>query len=174
MPKKKPADLIWLAPLGRTLYENLNPFWSFCESDGGPVARVALLHDEEMAEEARAIAAGFAAVGEQFMETAPAFRAIAFNDEDVRAFRKKAEAVFVEAAAENRKIVVDISPTTLNYVPVLLVEMVRAHRKAVAAVNYMQYDEHRMRQTPHALIPRGGVVFHDLLPELAGERRAAP
>jgi hypothetical protein len=174
MPKKKPPALIWLAPLGRTLYENLNPFWAFCESGRGPVAKVALLHDEEMDREARDAATGFAAVGEAFLSAAPAVWPLPFNDEDVRAFRKKAEAVFAEAAAENRKIVVDISPTTLNYVPVLLVEMVRAHRKAVAAVNYMQYDEHRMRRTPHALIPRGGLIFNDLLPELTGERRAAP
>lgn len=174
MPKKNPSALIWLAPLGRTLYENLNPFWAFCESGGGPVARVALLHDEEMAEEARAAAAGFAAVGAAFLGAAPAVEPVPFDDEDLRAFRKKAETVFSAAAADNRKVLVDISPTTLNYVPVLLVEMARRHRKTAAGVRYVQYDEHRLREIPYGLIPRRAVVSHDLLTEPASERRAAP
>lgn len=173
MPKKKPAELVWLAPLGRTLYETLNPFWAFCEAGGGPVVRVALLFDEELDRDAQAVVAGFGAVGKAFLSAEPEIQPIPFNDEDVRAFRKQMEAVFAQAAAENRKIVADISPTTLNYVPVLIMEMVRNHRKAVAEVRYMQYDDRGRREIPYPLIPRQCVIRHDLLKEIEIRRRGA-
>jgi hypothetical protein len=163
MPKKNSADRIWLAPLSTEQYETINPFWAWCEAGEGVISEVVLLHDVDLSAHAESTAAAFGAVAAAYLEDTPSVRKVPFDDEDVREFRAKAESVFQDAAGSGQRLIVDISATTLNYVPVFLMDMVRSHIKTVERVLYFQYDAHRLRRIPYALIPRKGIIRHNLL-----------
>ncbi len=161
---KHASRLVWIAALGQTLYENLNPFWAFCEKTAARPDGIMLLHAAEMAvEKDIAMEAFLAASAAYGGEKPPDMQAAAFDDEDIAGFRELADRTFRNVLKEKAAVVVDVSATTWSFVPIHLMKLARSHREMVRTVMYMQYVSHKMRQTPYALLPRDGAAVHDLL-----------
>jgi len=169
---KQASPRIWLTYLGQTDYENLNPYWAFCESGADPPHRLALLHTSAAKAETARLKDRFSLLSEQYLKDSPIVETIPFNDEDVGSFREKAEAVFQAAAAEKTELIIDVSPTTWSYVPIFLMKLVWANRPRVRSVVYFQYAEPAMRRVPYPLIPRKGLIRHDLLTELSDSKES--
>ncbi|MCD4764635.1 MAG: hypothetical protein K8R28_11515 [Desulfobacterales bacterium] len=164
---KKSSELMWLTSMGQTLYENLNPYWAYCERAQKAPEQIALLHDVEMnAEKARTIRA-FSIVSGQYCKNKQInITGISFDDEDVQGFSEKAEEIFKKASAENIKLIVDVSPTTWSFVPIYLMKMTRNYHSIVKSLVYFQYSEHCLRSMPYPLISRPSTTFHDLLGQI--------
>ena len=160
------SKILWLAPLGQTVYESLNPYWFYCATSGRTPDQIALFHSIDMEDQSSKTVKAFSIVSRQYSGNAQLdIKCISFDDEDVQAFSEKVRSVFQEAAEREMKLIIDISPTTWSFVPVYLMEMAREHRKFVENVIYFQYSDHQSRHMPYALIPRLGITFHDLLRE---------
>lgn len=168
---RKSSRLMWLTSMGQTLYENLNPYWAYCERAQKAPEQIALLYDVEMnAEKAKVIKAFSIVSGPYCKNKQINIEGISFDDEDVRGFSKKAEAVFKKALATNMKLIVDVSPTTWSFVPIYLMKMAGNYHTIVKSLVYFQYSEHCLRSRPYPLIPRPSTTFHDLLAESGKQR----
>jgi len=166
-----PSKRIWLSPLGQTVYENLNPYWFYCDHSGVMPERIVLLHATEMEERKSLTVRAFSLVSAQYKEDAGIdISGIAFDDEDVDGFQAKVAALFEQAGEENSRVIVDVSPTTWSFVPIHLMAMAKTFRNLVEHVIYLQYVEHRLRLRPYPLIQRMGLRFHDLATEISGKR----
>ncbi|MEA3416116.1 MAG: hypothetical protein U9R02_08195 [Thermodesulfobacteriota bacterium] len=165
MPKKS-SKLIWLTSMGQNMYENLNPYWAYCERFKNVPEQIALLHAIEMNAEKDRTVRAFSIISGQYCKNKQInIAGISFDDEDVRGFSEKAEAVFKKASAENMKLIVDVSLTTWSFVPIYLMKMTRNYHNIVKSLVYFQYSEHCLRSRPYPLIPRPSTTFHDLLAE---------
>ena len=168
---KKSSKLMWLTSMGQTLYENLNPYWAYCERAQKAPEQIALLHDIEMnAEKDRAIRAFSIVSGQYCINKQMNIEGISFDDEDVQGFSEKAEEIFKKASAENIKLIVDVSPTTWSFVPIYLMTMTRNYHAIVKSLVYFQYSKHCLRSRPYPLIPRPSTTFHDLLGQIRKKR----
>lgn len=157
---------MWLTSMGQTMYENLNPYWAYCEHSQKAPEQIALFHDIAMnAEKDRTIKAFSIISGQYCKNKQMDIAGISFDDEDVRGFSEKAEEIFKKASAENIKLIVDVSPTTWSFVPIYLMKMTRNYHPVVKSLVYFQYSKHCLRSRPYPLIPRPSTTFHDLLAE---------
>ncbi|RJQ49827.1 MAG: hypothetical protein C4530_22720 [Desulfobacteraceae bacterium] len=160
-----PADQrpIWLTSLGQTVYENLNPFWLYCETAGATPSCTVLFYEREQKAQKERVVKGLATIAGKFAAKRMEIECIDFDDEDVSGFVEITQGVFKKAKGDKLSVIVDISPTTYSFVPVNLVRMAGDFSGAVASVVYLQYGEHRFRQRPYALVPRLCITAHDLL-----------
>jgi len=165
MPPEK-APTVWITPIGQTLYENLNPYWLFCEKAPAPPDRIVLLHAVEMEAEKKRVADAMNVVFATYESKGAAkIDAVAFDDENVQKFTLKIGKLFKKSVSKKQKLIVDVSPTTWSYVPIFLMKMAQTYPGAVQSVFYLQYVDHAWRNRPHPLIPYKSILLHDLLAE---------
>ncbi len=158
---KKNSGLIWLTYPGTTVYENLNPYWAFFEKAGKTPDRVVILHAIEAENAKNETARAFSIISSEYKNKAGDITTVAFDDENVDDFCKKAENIFKDAAAANMKIIVDISPTSWSFVPVYLKKFAEQYTDLIQSVTYFQYVENRSRKLPYPLIPKTGIIVHN-------------
>ncbi len=159
---KKKAGLIWMTFLGQTVYENLNPYWWFCEKMNRIPDQMIIFHAIENQSGISNTIKALSIISEKFENKPPVeISGISFDDEDAQGFYNKAEDQLVKAKSEKMQIFVDISPTTWSYVPVCLAKLAEQYADIVKSISYIQYTEHRSRKLPYPLIPYKGVIIHD-------------
>lgn len=162
MPSKT-AAYEWLTFLGEGLYETLNPYWGYCEGGGVLPERIVILHPPKMNHEKHRAVDGFSILSEEYFRKGCAkIEGVSFDPEDISDFAKRAEAVFRDASAKSRMLIVDISPATWSFVPSHLTKIAGAHHEIVKSIIYLHYVDHAYRNRPYPLIPRLGITFHDL------------
>lgn len=165
-----PAGHVWLTFVGRSLYESLNPYWSYCETGGKPPERIVILHPVRMTKEKERAIEAFSIISrEYFKKDCCGIEGVSFDQSDISSFAERADAVFMDAASKSWKLIVDISPTAWSFAPVYFLKSVMAHKKNVVAMIYFQYMNDAHRNRPYPLIPRSGISTYDLLPEIAGK-----
>lgn len=158
----KKSELIWMTFLGQTIYENLNPYWWFCEKMNTIPDQIVIFHAiENQSGISKAIQA-ISIVSKRFnSKHSVRVSDIPFDDENVKDFYNKAEKQFTTASSENNKIFIDVSPTTWSFVPVYLVKLVEKYSDIAKSIGYIQYAEHGSRKSPYPLIPGKGIIVHD-------------
>jgi hypothetical protein len=165
---EKTADYVWLTTLGEGLYENLNPYWGYCDGGGVVPRRVCILHPVRETFAKEKVAEGLDILSKEYFQgDAAKAEGIRFDLEDVATFVERARAVFRDAVHRSFRVIVDISPTTWGLVPAYLTRLALAHTKIVQSVICMQYLKTDYRARPYPLIPRGGILVHDLFSEFS-------
>lgn len=158
----KKRDVVWMTFSGRTIYENLNPYWSFCEKMRVVPDEIVIFHAIKNRSGVSRITKALSSISRTLQPGhSVQILPVPFDDEDVQDFCSKAEERFMEYSTGRVKIFVDISPTTWSFVPVYLVKLAEKYGDAVQSINYMQYADHESRQRPYPLIPYKGITAHD-------------
>lgn len=158
---------IWITYLGQTIYESINPFWAYCENRRTAPAHIILCHPREskiLAQntcDALLVIAGQYATAAKKSQITP----VDFDDENIQEFCKKINDFFCQYCINNNRLVVDVSPTSWSFIPTYLMRMARKNRPFIRDVIYCQYVDHASRQVPYPLIPRQGILAHNLLNE---------
>lgn len=169
--RDKRCSLIWMTFLGQTLYENLNPYWSFCEKIDGVPDRIELFHAAENRDETSETVHALSVVSQGFDKKHQVqISSLSFDDENVQDFYYKAEERFIKLSSEKVKLCIDLSPTTWSFVPVYLIKLTQKYRDMVKSTGYMQYTDHHSRRLPYPMIPYKGTVYHDFLTLTAPSR----
>lgn len=160
----KKRDVIWMTFSGQTIYENLNPYWSFCEKMRVVPDEIVIFHAIENSSGVSRIAKALSSLSRTLEAGHPVqISPVSFDDEDVQDFCNKAEERFMKYSRGKVKIFVDISPTTWSFVPVYLVKLAEKYGDVVKSINYIQYADNESRQRPYPLIPYKGILAHDFV-----------
>lgn len=69
------------------------------------------------------------------------------------------------AGKVQRRLALDATPTTWGFIPASLALLAREHRGQVERIFYHQYVEVGYQERPYPLVPRKGLLLHDLLEE---------
>lgn len=161
---KKKQNLIWMSFLGQSVYENLNPFWWFCERMNTVPNQIILFHSMEDITGINRVEQTLSIVSKKFNPRRDVnMISISFNDENAQDFYEKAEEIIIKARSEKNDLFIDISPTTWSFVPVYMVELYQKYYyyNNNNGVAYIQYTDHSYRQSPYPLIPHKGIIIHD-------------
>jgi len=160
---KKNNSLLWITSLGQTLYENLNPFWSFCEKLYKPPEKIILFHELTMEKQKNKVINGFSVISDKyFPDKTINIEAVSFDDENVNGFKNKLVDVFNNAQKGKMKIIVDVSPTTWSFVPIYFMELSKNFKNNIQSIVYFQYAQHNMRNKPYPLIPHLSITINEL------------
>jgi hypothetical protein len=158
----KKKHLMWMSFLGQTIYENLNPYWSFCEEINSIPDKMIIFHAAENKSGFLKAKQALSIVSEGFGKNRVLdIKGVAFDDEDVQGFYDKAEQYILKADSEKMKVFVDVSPTTWSFVPVYLIKLAEKYKNIIKSTGYTQYVDHGSRKLPYPLIPYKGIIVHD-------------
>lgn len=163
--RKKPVGVAWLAVVSRHPFENANTFWAACERGLVLPEGAYLLHTPELAGQAAEVRRWMGAIHSQYL---PKERPIevalkAFDEEDIPSFIRLVEEVFSVEEKVRRRLALDATPTTWGFIPASLALLAREHRGQVERIFYHQYAEASHSDRPYPLVPRKGLLLHDLL-----------
>ncbi|AEB10595.1 hypothetical protein [Desulfobacca acetoxidans] len=150
----------WITLSGHHLYETLNPFWLHLDQQLAKPKSLHLWITPEQADLQQQLQAALILLGKHYHVNFK-LEFHAFDEEDVDQFAGQVRQLFSRLQADSPQVILDISPTTWSFVPLILVGQA-ANLQPPCQIIYLQYGSHLFRQRPYPLIPRQAVRLHQV------------
>ncbi|MBM4289677.1 MAG: hypothetical protein FJ135_16315 [Deltaproteobacteria bacterium] len=154
-----PLPDTWITLAGHHLYETLNPLWLHLDQQLVKPKHLHLWVTPEQADLSRQLQEALAVLGRHY-QVKFKLELHEFDEEDVDRFAGQVRTLVGRVGAGS-SLILDISPTTWSFVPLILVNQA-SRLQPPGQIIYLQYGSHLFRQRPFPLIPRQAIRLHQV------------